>query len=124
MIDLDQIMNSESNFAPLRQMVSDGLRNGEIVPLIQIFQAPMKTRDAFDYMCNNGRIGKVLLKIMPDALRAAVSSLAATLPVLERQKVESSPIGGLGGFAFACRVFCKIHWASLQINTVFPFLAA
>lgn len=118
MVDLDQLMAHEADFEAVHKALSDGLGNGEVVPLERtVFLAPTQTEDAFQYMFESRRIGKVVLKITHDNLRAQVPSMAAMVPEQLDSRVQAIVIiGGFGGlglclaqwiaghFGYACRI--------------------
>ena len=101
MIDLDQLMAHKQAFEPVRKLVAEGLRNGEIVPLEQqVFSAPHEIDAAFDCMCSRDRMGKVLLKFDLEVTSPRVSVLSKNQVVII--------VGGLGGFGL-CLAHCLLR---------------
>eukprot|EP00966_Prymnesium_polylepis_P327580 7383443-Prymnesium_polylepis.1 len=114
MIDLDQIMAHKDSFEEVRRELSDGLGNGEVVPLERtVFQAPADTNKAFECMSSSERIGKVVLQISHNTLRAEVPNMAATMPAREDAKADAIVIvGGLGGFGLCLAQWIASHFGS------------
>jgi acyl transferase domain-containing protein/nucleoside-diphosphate-sugar epimerase/NADPH:quinone reductase-like Zn-dependent oxidoreductase/GTP cyclohydrolase II/arylamine N-acetyltransferase/ectoine hydroxylase-related dioxygenase (phytanoyl-CoA dioxygenase family) len=102
MIDLDQIMARKDKFQAVRDLLEQGLRSGEVVPLrCRVFCAPHETKAAFDYMSHKDRIGKVVLKIdqeRPSVIGAPLETLVdttATRPATQQYLIVI--LGGFGG---------------------------
>ena len=115
MIDLDQVMLCRKSFAPVHQLLADGILTGEVVPLCgQTFSvSDSDMAMAFNQMCSRKRIGKVVLKIGHASLCTRVSRLLATLPW------SSSPkkflviiVGGLGDLGL-----CLAQWCASQLGS-------
>ena len=106
MIDLDQLMRSQTAFEPVRKMIQCGLQNKEITPIRStVFNAPEKVEQAFEFMSSGHHIGKILLKMESRIRHATVPNIRAMACTSNSKKQVIIILGGLGGLGLCLAEF-------------------
>jgi nucleoside-diphosphate-sugar epimerase/NADPH:quinone reductase-like Zn-dependent oxidoreductase/3-oxoacyl-(acyl-carrier-protein) synthase/malonyl CoA-acyl carrier protein transacylase/arylamine N-acetyltransferase len=132
LIDLDQVMACQSRFEAVHTLLDQGLKSGEVKPLYcKVFSAPKETKEAYHFMSSEDRIGKVLLRIEQDNLRATDAPLSTLVDWTQLQRTQHVIVivGGFGGlglclsqlfavrFGCACKfVLCTRQRESLPVR--------
>ena len=116
-IDLDQIMDMPEEWALIHDLVTDGIKSGEVQPLDRrVFEADEVT-EAFRFMGAGTHVGKVLIKFgSEDNTAYDKEPKMANIPNFFANTPKAYlVIGGLGGFGLEFAQWLSKHLSLIHI---------